>query len=232
VEPDEIMRILIVEDDQKLNNILQRGLAQEHYAVDQSFNGKDALEKGLLEQYDLIILDVALPGLNGLEVCRQLRKQRSQTSILMLTARDSVEDRVAGLDSGADDYLVKPFAFSELLARVRAMMRRTAGERSPQLRVADLCMDTLTREVHRGDDAVTLSAKEYAVLEYLMRNSGRVLTRQMIVEHAWDYSFDPMSNVIDVYIRYLRRKLDDGREPKLIHTVRGVGYQMKALASS
>ncbi|HET6382076.1 MAG TPA: response regulator transcription factor [Armatimonadota bacterium] len=222
------MRILIIEDERQLNRTLCRGLSQEGYLVDQAFDGEEGLALAKLNRYDLVILDVALPHRDGCALCHEMRREGLQTPVLMLTARDSVDDRVRGLDSGADDYLVKPFAFRELLARTRALLRRDANERSPVLRVADLSLDTRTHEVRRGAELVSLSSKEFAVLEYFMHNPGRVLTRQMIAEHAWDYSFDPNSNVIDVYIRYLRLKIDAGYEPKLLQTVRGFGYKLTA----
>lgn len=221
------MRILVVEDEYQLAGILKRGLQEHGYAVDVAHDGEDGLAFAEMGEHDLVILDVMLPGLSGFEVARALRARRVNTPLLMLTARDSVDDRVAGLDSGADDYLVKPFAFRELLARVRALLRRDEMVKDPWLRVADLEVDTISREVRRAGCAVSLTSKEYAVLEYLVRNPNRVLTRTQIAEHVWDYDFTAMSNVVDVYIRYLRRKLDDGREPKLIHTVRGSGYQLK-----
>ncbi|MDA8219341.1 MAG: response regulator transcription factor [Dehalococcoidales bacterium] len=221
------MRILVVEDEEQLAGILKRGLQEHGYAVDVVHDGEDGLAMAEIGEHDVVILDVMLPGLSGFEVARALRARRVNTPVLMLTARDSVDDRVAGLDSGADDYLVKPFAFRELVARVRALLRREEKARDPVLRVADLEVDTVSREVRRARRAVSLTTKEYAVLEYLVRNPNRVLTRTQISEHVWDYDFTAMSNVVDVYIRYLRRKLDDGHQPKLIHTVRGIGYQLK-----
>ena len=222
------MRILVVEDEKQLAGILRRGLREHGYAADEAHDGEDALSLVETSEYDLIVLDVMLPGLSGLEIARTLRARRIGTPILMLTARDTVDDRVAGLDSGADDYLIKPFAFRELLARIRALLRRDDLVKDPILRVADLEVDTVSREVRRGGQLVPLASKEYAVLEYLVRNPNRVLTRTQIAEHVWDYDFTAMSNVVDVYIRYLRRKLDDGCEPRLIRTVRGTGYQLKA----
>ncbi len=221
------MRILVVEDEHQLAGILKRGLQEHGYAVDVAHDGEDGVTLAETADYDLIVLDVMLPGLNGLEVARALRARRVNIPILMLTARDAVDDRVAGLDSGADDYLVKPFAFRELVARIRALLRRDELVKDPVLRVSDLEVDTVSHEVRRASRVVPLPSKEYAVLEYLVRNPNRVLTRTQIAEHVWNYDFTAMSNVVDVYIRYLRRKLDDGREPKLIHTVRGTGYQLK-----
>ena len=221
------MRILVVEDEHNLAGVLKRGLQEHGYAVDLAHDGEDGLAFAETGEHDLIILDVMLPGLGGFEVARILRARRLGTPILMLTARDTVDDRVAGLDSGADDYLVKPFAFRELTARVRALLRRHDLIKDPLLRMADLEIDTTSREVRRAGKVVSLTSKEYAVLEYLARNPNRVLTRTQIAEHVWNYEFTAMSNVVDVYIRYLRRKLDDGRDPKLLHTVRGAGYQLK-----
>jgi DNA-binding response OmpR family regulator len=221
------MRILVVEDEEKLAAVLKRGLEEGGYAVDVAHDGEEGLELAELEPYDLIVLDVMLPKLDGLAVARRLRSQRRQMPILMLTARDAVDHRVAGLDSGADDYLVKPFAFRELLARVRALLRRNGPARDPIMKVADLEVDTTTREVRRRGKPVALTGKEYAILEYFVRNANQVLTRSQIAEHVWDYDSIGISNVVDVYVRYLRRKLSDDREPRLLHTVRGVGYQLK-----
>ena len=222
------MRILVIEDEHKLAGVLKRGLEEHGYAIDLAYDGEEGLALAELEPYDLIVLDIMLPKLDGLAVCRRLRQQRRNVPVLMLTARDAVDDRVAGLDSGADDYLVKPFAFRELLARVRALLRRDALSKDPVLRVADLEVDTITHEVCRAGKPAELTSKEYAVLEYFLRNPNRVLTRTQIAEHVWDYDFVAMSNVVDVYIRYLRRKLDDEREPRLLRTIRGVGYQLRA----
>lgn len=221
------MRVLLVEDEDRLRELLKRGLQEERYAVDATDNGDDALRLLRVTNYDLIILDVMLPGTDGLSVARSLRRAGDNTPILMLTARDTVDDRVAGLDSGADDYLTKPFSFRELLARTRAVLRRDAHSKDHVLRVGDLEMDTLTREVRRGGVRVDLTSREFAVLEMLVRNPNRVLTRSQIAEHVWDYDFTAMSNVVDVYIRYLRRKIDEGHAEKLIHTVRGSGYQIR-----
>jgi DNA-binding response OmpR family regulator len=221
------MRILVVEDEHKQAAILKRGLTERGYAVDLAHDGEVGLGLAEAEPYDLIVLDVMLPRLDGLEVSRRLRSQRRQMPILMLTARDAVNDRVAGLDSGADDYLVKPFAFGELLARVRALLRRNGPVRDPILRVADLEVDTVTREVRRRGNPISLTSKEYSILEYFVRNPNRVLSRAQIAGHVWDYEFVAISNVVDVYVRYLRRKLGDDREPRLLHTVRGVGYRLQ-----
>ena len=223
------MRVLIVEDEHKISAYVKRGLKEQGYAVDAAFNGSEALDLISAVSYDLIVLDILLPELDGLSVCRQLRKRGLRVPILMLTARDAVDDRVAGLDAGADDYLVKPFALKELLARLRALTRRGAeAPKSALLHVADLSMDTTTRRVRRGNCAIELTAKEYAVLECLMREPDRVFTRTMIAEHVWSYDIFNESNVVDVYIRNLRRKIDDGFDLKLIHTVRGTGYRLCA----
>ena len=221
------MRILIVEDESKLAGALKRGLENESYAVDLAADGEEGLGLAEVESYDLLLLDLMLPKLDGVDLCRRLRAQGRQIPILMLTARDAIEHRVAGLDSGADDYLVKPFAFPELLARVRALVRRTGPSKDPVLRVADLEIDTVTRQVRRAGRPIALTSKEYAILEYFARNPNRVLSRLQIAEHVWDYDFVAMSNVVDVYVRYLRRKLGDDREPPLLWTIRGAGYQLK-----
>ena len=221
------MRLLVVEDEKKVASFIKKGLEEEGYAVDQAADGETGLMMGLDGVHDLIILDVNLPRMDGLSVLQELRQRKVATPVLLLTVRAAIEDKVIGLDTGADDYLTKPFAFQELLARVRALLRRRADAESPLLQVADLTLDPATRLVSRGDEKVELTAKEFALLDYFMRNPERVLTRTMIAEHVWDYDFDPMTNVIDVYVNYLRKKIDAGREPKLIHTVRGVGYVMK-----
>lgn len=221
------MRVLLVEDERKLAGVLKRGLEEHGYAVDVAYDGDEGLGLAELEPYDLIVLDVMLPQLDGLTVCRRLRAQRRNVPILMLTARDTIDDRVAGLDSGADDYLIKPFAFRELLARARALLRRDSSSKDPVLRVADLELDTVSREVRRAGRSIELTSKEYAMLEYFVRNPNRVLTRTQIAEHVWDYDFVAMSNVVDVYVRYLRRKLGDDQEPRLIRTLRGTGYQLQ-----
>lgn len=223
------MRVLLVEDERKVSAYVKRGLEEQGYAVDAVYSGRDALDWAEAAPYDLIILDILLPELDGLSVCRELRRRGLRTPILMLTARDAVDDRVAGLDAGADDYLVKPFAMKELLARLRALTRRAANaDKSPVLQVADLSLDTRTHRVKRGGKTIELTAKEYAVLECLMREPERVLTRTMIAEHVWNYDVFNQSNVVDVYIRNLRRKIDDGHDLKLIHTVRGAGYRLSA----
>ncbi len=220
------MRILVVEDEHKIAAFLQRGLVEEGYAVDLAYDGEEALDWYAVAPYDLIVLDVLLPKRSGITVCRVLRERGAHIPILMLTARDAIEDRIQGLDAGADDYLVKPFAFSELLARIRALLRREPTSKPPVLRVADLTLDPATHIVTRVGATIPLANKEYQILEYLMRNADRVSTRDMIGEHVWDYEFDRDSNVIDVHIRTLRRKLDEPYPVKLIHTVRGVGYRL------
>src|SRR5512143_1784368 len=218
------MRLLIVEDELQIAAFLERGLKEEGYAVDVVHNGNDAVDWALAVDYDGILLDVMLPGRDGYAVCRELRDQKVKTPILMLTARDAVDDRVTGLDVGADDYLIKPFAFRELVARLRAVMRRQTDSRTVELRVADLVLNTLTHMAQRGDRRIELTTKEYNLLEYLMRNPNRVLTRTQIAEHVWNLDFVSESNLVDVYVRYLRRKIDDESNQKLIKTIRGSGY--------
>ena len=222
-----LMRILLVEDEKKVSSFIKKGLEEEGYAVDSASDGETGLEMGLDGVHDLIILDINLPKRDGLSVLQKLRRKKISTPVLLLTVRTAIEDRVIGLDTGADDYLTKPFAFEELLARVRALLRRQTEAETPLLEVADLILDPARRIVLRGEDKIDLTTKEFALLDYLLRNRDRVLTRTMISEHVWDYDFDSMTNVIDVYVNYLRKKIDAGREPKLIHTVRGVGYVMK-----
>ncbi len=222
------MRILVVEDERRLAGIIKRGLIEDGYSVDTAYDGDDAQYMGESTPYDLIVLDIMLPKKDGLAVCRELRSKKVNIPILMLTARDTIEDRVKGLDSGADDYLVKPFAFSELLARMRALLRREALSKTPKLQVGDLVLDTLTREVWRGERNIDVTTKEYSILEYFMRHPNIVITRTMLEENVWDYEFDSMSNIIDVYIRRLRCKVDEEGEDSLIQTVRGAGYRLKA----
>ncbi len=221
------MRILVAEDDPRLGPSLKKGLEGNHYAVDLVANGEDAVLMAVATPYDLLILDILLPGLSGFEVCQQLREQERNMPILLLTALGEVSHRVKGLDLGADDYLVKPFAFSELEARVRALLRRGAPVKTSVLRFMDITLDTGTHEVRRGDRVVILGNKEYALLEFFMRHPHQVLSRTMIAEHVWDGDTEHLSNVIDVYIRYLRRKLCDQNELDVIYTVRGSGYQLK-----
>ncbi|QQS44907.1 MAG: response regulator transcription factor [Acidobacteriota bacterium] len=221
------MRILLVEDEQNAARMLAKGLREQSYAVDVAADGEVALYQAGVNDYDLIILDVMLPLRDGFEVCRELRAGGSNVPVLMLTARDAVSDRIAGLDTGADDYLVKPFDFRELLARVRALLRRGPALFPLQITIANLTIETRSHVVRRGGKRINLTAKEYALLEYLARRSGEVVTRTEIAEHVWDESFDPFSNLIEVYVQRLRRKLDEGYEPKLIQTRRGAGYVLK-----
>jgi heavy metal response regulator len=222
------MRILVVEDEQKVASFIKRGLEEEGYAVDVAADGEEGLAMALECVHDLIILDIRLPKLDGLRVLKELRQEKVMTPVLLLTVRATIEDKVLGLDAGADDYLTKPFAFQELVARVRALLRRRAAADPAILQVADLTLDPARRTVSRGGERIELSAREFALLDYFMRHPGRVLTRAMIAEHVWDYTFDTTTNIIDVYINYLRKKIDTGREAKLLHTVRGVGYVLKA----
>ncbi len=222
------MRILVVEDERRLAGIIKRGLLEENYSVDTSFDGEDAQYMAETISYDMIILDVMLPKKDGITVCHELRTKMINIPILMLTAKDTVEDRVKGLDSGADDYMVKPFAFSELLARVRALLRRKALSKTAKLQVGDLIIDTLTREVRNGQRTIDLTTKEYSILEYFMRHPNIIITRTMLEENAWDYEFDMASNIIDVYIRRLRSKIDDTGKESIIQTVRGAGYRLRA----
>ncbi len=224
-----VMRILVVEDERKVASFLRQGLQEEGHAVETAADGAAALDM-ILEGpgYDLVVLDVMLPKRDGFEVLKTLRQRHVQTPVLVLTARDAVSDKVVGLDLGADDYLTKPFAFDEVLARVRALLRRGAGQRTPVLRLADLALDPATRTVTRDGRRITLTTREYALLEYFLRNAGRVLTRPMIAQHVWGLDFDPESNIIDVYVGYLRRKIDGEGERRLLHTVRGAGYMLSA----
>jgi heavy metal response regulator len=222
------MRILVVEDEPKVASFIRRALEEESYAVDAADNGNDGLDMAQGGSYDLVILDLMLPGLPGTEVLKRMRAARLKMPVLILTARSQVDQKVHGLDAGADDYLTKPFAIDELLARVRALLRRGTGEPTGLLQVDDLVLNPATREVTRAGQRIELTSKEYALLEYLMRSTGRVLTRPMIAEHVWNLDFDTFTNVIDVYVNYLRNKIDRGRDRKLIHTVRGSGYVLKA----
>jgi DNA-binding response OmpR family regulator len=222
------MRILVVEDERKVAKFIRQGLEEEGHAVEVAADGVTALDLLLdAPPYDLVVLDLMLPGRDGLGVLRSLRERSIDTPVLVLTARDALPDRVRGLDLGADDYLTKPFAFEEFLARVRALLRRTPARRDPVLRVGDLTLDPATRAVARGRRRITLTTREHALLEYFMRNTGRVLTRPMIAEHVWGLDFDRESNIVDVYVGYLRRKIDGDGEPRLLHTVRGAGYTLK-----
>jgi len=218
------MRVLLVEDDGRVSSFIRRGLVEEGFAVDVSRDGRDAFHQAVHEPYDVIVLDVLIPFMDGFEVLSQIREQGCRVPVLILSAKDTVEDRVRGLNTGADDYLVKPFSFPELTARIRALLRRRSDLGQAPVRVGDLEMDLASRKVVRGGRRINLTPKEFSLLEYLVLNRGSVLTRTMIAEHVWDQHFDSFSNVIDVYIRYLRAKVDDPFPAKLIHTIRGVGY--------
>jgi two-component system, OmpR family, copper resistance phosphate regulon response regulator CusR len=222
------MRILIVEDDAALSSFIKKGLEAEHHAVDAALDGEQGLSMAMGIDYDLTVLDLNLPGIDGLSVLRNLRQRKPKLPVIILTARSRVEDRVQCLDSGADDYLVKPFSFLELSARARALLRRSHLPSESVLTVLDLSLDRVERKVQRGGRPIELTVKEFALLEYLMRNAGRRLTRAMIIEHVWNLTFDSATNIVDVYINYLRRKVDDGFPAPLIQTVRGVGYQLTA----
>jgi DNA-binding response OmpR family regulator len=226
-EKIKVMRILLVEDNRRLSDSLRATLVEDGYAVDTSYDGVEGEDMALLAPYDIIILDIMLPKRDGIEVCRSLRDQKISTPILMLTARDALDDRVLGLDSGADDYLVKPFEIKELHARLRALLRRDSGNKSGNLIIEDLRLDPSTHYVWRADTPLDLTAKEYSLLEYMMRNPNRLITREMVISHLWDYDQSIASNVVDVYIRRLRRKVDDPFKIKLIETVRGAGYRLQ-----
>lgn len=223
------MRILVVEDEKNLNNIIVKKLKLEHYGVDSCFDGQEGLDFILATEYDVIILDIMLPKLNGFEVLKKIRSKKITTPVLLLTAKDSVEDRVQGLDLGADDYLIKPFAFDELLARIRVLLRRNSNSDTANniFSIGNLTVDIESRSVKRDDKSIKLSTREFTILEYMIRNKGKVLSRDNIEQHIWNYDYEGGTNVIDVYIRYLRKKIDDGYEPKLIHTIRGIGYVLK-----
>jgi heavy metal response regulator len=221
------MHILVVEDEKKIASFICRGLKEKSYAVDVAHDGEEGLYLAEINTYDLIVLDVMLPKKDGISICRELRKQQNHTPIILLTARDAVDDKVKGLDAGADDYLTKPFAFSEFLARVRALIRRKQNVTTTSLKVADLELDQLTHQVKRGNRQIELTSTEYSLLEYLMLNAGQVVTRTMISEHVWNDDFDRFSNVINVYINYLRKKIDQDVDKKLIHSIRGTGYILK-----
>ncbi len=221
------MRVLVVEDEKKTASFIRKALQAENFAVDVTHNGDDALALAFTTPFDGIVLDIMLPGRDGLGVLKQLRARNNATPVLLLSARGEVNERVEGLNSGADDYLPKPFALAELVARVRALTRRSGENKSTVLRVADLTLDTVTHKAQRGSTEIELTAREYRLLEFLMRSAGRLCGRMMIVEKVWDYDFDPGTNLVDVYIRRLREKIDAGFEPKLLHTARGAGYVMK-----
>jgi two-component system copper resistance phosphate regulon response regulator CusR len=226
------MRLLLVEDDARIARFVAKGLREQAYAVDVVATGEDALYQVAINSYDLIILDVMIPGKNGFEVCRELRRSGQRLPVLMLTARDSVEDRISGLDHGADDYLTKPFEFRELLARLRALLRRSGELRPARITVADLALDTGAQSVSRAGRTIPLTTKEYALLEFLARNPGRVVGRAEIAEHVWDENFDPFSNLIEVYVNRLRRKIDFNGAKALLHTRRGAGYFFGVLTES
>jgi heavy metal response regulator len=221
------MRILVIEDEKKVATFIKKGLVEEHYAVDTAFDGEEGLYMAEVNEYDLIVLDLMIPKIDGFGVLKKIREKKNTAPILVLTAKDSVDDTVRGLDAGCDDYLTKPFAFAELLARIRALLRRDKKEKESVLQIADLSLSIVTHKVMRQGKEIELTSKEYALLEYFMRNPEKVLTRTMISEHVWDYHFDSNTNVIDVYVNYLRKKIDKDFDPKLIHTIRGIGYMMK-----
>ena len=224
------MRILVVEDEKKINDIIVKTLKQEKYGVDSCFDGEEALDYIFSVEYDIILLDIMLPKRNGFEVMESMRKKGIKTPVLFLTARDQIEDRVKGLDLGADDYLVKPFAFEELLARIRVLLRKNSGsgeDTGNVLKIANLTVDCNKHEVFRDDVSIKLSAKEFSILEYMMRNKGRVVSKEKIEEHVWDFDYEGGSNIVEVYIKFLRKKVDNDFSPKLIHTIRRVGYILK-----
>src|SRR5215813_1659617 len=225
------MRVLVIEDEQKMADLIKRGLEEEGMDVDTVADGDSGLEAGKTGRHDLIVLDLGLPGRNGLDVAQQLRNEGAKTPILILTAQDSTEMKVKGLDSGADDYLTKPFAFSEMLARIRALIRRTQPEDSTRLQIGDLVLNLINRKASRAGNEVQLTGKEFALLEFFMRHPDEILSREILSEKVWEETFDTLTNVIDVYINYLRNKVDRHYEPKLIHTVRGVGYMFKSPAA-
>lgn len=221
------MRILLVEDEKKMASFIERGLKEHRYVVDVAHDGEKGSFLADVNPYDLVILDIMLPNVDGWTICRQIRKKKIDVPILMLTAKDGLKDKVRGLEDGADDYLTKPFAFEELLARVGVLLRRKSKDKTGQLRVADLELDQIKHVVRRGGNEITLTAREYALLEYLMQNAGQVITRTMIIEHVWNEDFDSFSNVVDVYINHLRNKIDKEAKKPLIHSIRGTGYILK-----
>ncbi len=221
------MRVLLVEDEKKVASFIKKGLEERGYAVDFASDGKIGLAMALDQLHDLVILDINLPEIDGLSVLRQIREKQMVTPVLLLTIRATIEDKVIGLDTGADDYLSKPFSFEELLARVRALLRRGSESKTPVLHLAGLSLDPATRQVFRDGNRIELTSKEFAILEYFMRNTGRVLTRSMIINHVWDYDYEAATNVVDVYVNYLRKKIDASYQPKLLHTIRGTGYVMR-----
>ena len=221
------MRLLVVEDEKKLNDLITKKLEKEYYGVDSCFDGEEAVRYVEGTEYDAIILDIMLPKLDGFEVIKRIRAKKNKVPILLLTARDNIDDKVKGLDYGADDYLVKPFIFEELMARIRVLLRRNSGNADNIITIANLKVDLDAKTVFRDDVLIKLSGREYSVLEYLIRNKGKILPRERIEDHIWNYEYEGGTNVIDVYIRYLRKKIDDGYTPKLIHTVRGLGYVLR-----
>ena len=221
------MRLLVVEDEKKLNDLVTKKLEKEYYGVDSCFDGEEAVRYVEGTEYDAIILDIMLPKLDGFEVIKRIRAKKNKVPILLLTARDNIDDKVKGLDYGADDYLVKPFIFEELMARIRVLLRRNSGNADNIITIANLKVDLDAKTVFRDDALIKLSGREYSILEYLIRNKGKILPRERIEDHIWNYEYEGGTNVIDVYIRYLRKKIDDGYTPKLIHTVRGLGYVLR-----
>jgi len=221
------MKILVVEDEKKVASFLKKGLEQEYYTVDLAFDGRTGLDRSLTEEYDMIILDIMLPIMDGISLLKEIRNSKIETPVLMLTAKGATEDKVEGLDSGADDYLAKPFAFDEFLARVRALIRRKDKIKNFILTAADLALDTQTHKVKRGDSEISLTPKEYSILEYLLRNKNHVVSRMKLTEHVYEYQFDPDTNVIDVYINKLRNKIDKDSDRFILHTIRGIGYMIK-----
>ena len=218
------MRILVVEDEKLLNEMITKTLVKEGYSVDNCFDGEDALHYLKMGEFDAVVMDIMMPKINGLEVVKRMRAASDATPVIFLTARDSIEDRVSGLDAGAEDYLVKPFAFAELLARIRAMTRKRTGNETNEFSVGELVLNTKTKAVRRGEHTIALTAKEYEILEYMIHNKGIILSREKIENHVWNFDYSGGTNVVDVYIRYLRKKIDDPYEKKLIHTIRGFGY--------
>ena len=223
----KIMRLLVVEDEKKLNELITKKLKKEYYGVDSCFYGEEAIRYVEATEYDAVILDIMLPKLDGFEVIKRIRAKKNKVPILLLTARDNIDDKVKGLDYGADDYLVKPFIFEELMARIRVLLRRNSGNADNVVTIANLKVDLDAKTVFRDDLLIKLSGREYSILEYLIRNKGKILSRERIEDHIWNYDYEGGTNVIDVYIRYLRKKIDDSYTPKLIHTIRGLGYVLR-----
>lgn len=221
------MRILVVEDEKKVASFIKKGLEEEYFTVDVAYNGKEGLEFATREEYDLLLLDVMIPFIDGITLTREVRKRKISTPILLLTVKDSTHDKVEGLDAGADDYLTKPFAFEELTARIRALLRRNETQKQSVLSIGDLTIDLLAHKVTRGSAELILTPKEFSILEYLMRNKNKIVSRTKLIEHVYDYHFDTETNIVDVYINKLRSKVDHGHEKQYIHTVRGVGYTIK-----